>query len=436
MGIPSSVPLILAGLDALGRGRGAILRVSYRRISQWAFSDVSPPQRILLGVGAGIAAYKSLELARRLRERGAEVRAILSPRATRLISPLAFQAVTGQRARVDLWDEEAEAGMSHIELARWAEAIVLAPATADLMARLAHGLADDLLSTVCLASEAPLWIAPAMNRAMWAHPATQSNLRLLQTRGARVLGPASGAQACGEEGPGRMLEPDEIVAALCAPQPLAGLRLLVTAGPTFEDIDPVRFIGNRSSGRMGFAIAAEAARQGACVTLIAGPVALPTPVGVRRIDVRSAREMLAAVLAEVERCDVFVSAAAVSDYRPRRVAEQKIKKSEEVMALELEANPDILTTVAGLPRRPFLVGFAAETGSLREQALAKLVAKKLDLIAANWVGQPGQGFDAEDNALLVLWPDGEQEIPRMNKTEVARALLQLIAERLKLRASE
>ncbi|GIX32611.1 MAG: phosphopantothenoylcysteine decarboxylase [Lysobacterales bacterium] len=396
---------------------------------------MSPPQRILLGVGAGIAAYKSLELARRLRERGAEVRAVLSPRARRLIAPLAFQAVTGQRARFELWDEEGEAGMSHIELARWAEAILLAPATADLIARLAHGLADDLLTTVCLASEAPLWIAPAMNRTMWAHPATQNNVRLLQTRGARLLGPASGAQACGEEGPGRMLEPDEIVAALCAPQALAGLRLLVTAGPTFEDIDPVRFIGNRSSGRMGFAIAAEAARQGARVTLISGPVALQTPIGVRRIDVRSAREMLAAVLAEIDDQDVFVAAAAVADYRPRELAEQKIKKGMAGMNLELEANPDILATVADLPRRPFLVGFAAETENLRANAMAKLAAKKLDLIAANWVGRPGQGFDAEENALLLLWPGGEREIPRMDKAEVARALLATMVERLESRAS-
>ncbi len=396
---------------------------------------MSPPQRILLGVGAGIAAYKSLELVRRLRERGCDVRAVLSPRATRLISPLSFQAVTGQRVRVELWDEEAEAAMSHIELARWAEAILLAPATADVIARLAHGCADDLLATVCLASEAPLWIAPAMNRVMWAHPATQANLRLLESRGARVLGPAVGAQACGEEGPGRMLDPEAIVEALCAPQPLAGRSMLVTAGPTYEDIDPVRFIGNRSSGRMGFAIAGEAARQGARVTLIAGPVALPTPPGVRRIDVRSAREMLAAVLAEVERAEVFVAAAAVADYRPRTIAEQKIKKGPARIALELEANPDILGTVAELPRRPLLVGFAAETERLREHAAAKLTAKKLDLIAANWVGQPGQGFDAEDNALLLLWPGGEREIPRMEKGKVARALLEVVAERLQARAA-
>lgn len=424
---------MLACPEPGGRRGRAGLRVSYRRVPKWVFSDVSPPHRIVLGVGAGIAAYKSLELARRLRERGAEVRAIMSPRATRLIAPLSLQAVTGQRVRVELWDEEGEAGMSHIELARWADAIVIAPATADLIARLAHGFADDLLSTVCVASEAPLWVVPAMNRAMWAHPATQANLRLLETRGARVLGPAAGAQACGEEGPGRMLEPEAIAEALCAPQPLSGRHLLVTAGPTFEDIDPVRFVGNRSSGRMGFAIAAEAARQGARVTLVAGPVALPTPAGVRRVDVRSAREMLAAVLAEIEGQEVFIAAAAVSDYRPREVAGHKIKKGPARLTLDLEANPDILATVAALPRPPLLVGFAAETENLREHALAKLSAKKLDLIAANWVGRPGQGFDAEDNAVLLLWPGGEREIPRMDKALVARALLEAIGERLRAR---
>ncbi len=391
---------------------------------------MSLPARVLLGVSAGIAAYKSVELCRRLRERGCEVRVVLTEGARHFVGASSFQAVTGQPVRSSLWDEGAEAAMGHIELARWADLILVAPATADLMARLAHGFADDLLATLCLASEAPLYLAPAMNRVMWAHPATQANVSLLHGRGVRVLGPAEGDQACGEIGPGRMLEVADIVAALDAPQPLSGLRMLVSAGPTYEDIDPVRFVGNRSSGRMGFAIAEAAFAMGASVTLVAGPVALATPPGVRRVDVRSARDMLAAVLGEVSDHDVFVSAAAVADYAPQTVSAHKIKKGAQRTVLELAANPDVLATVAERPDRPFLVGFAAETDQVRDNALGKLARKKLDMIAANHVGDEGTGFDCADNALLVLWPGGEAEIPRTDKRSAARQLLELVAARI------
>jgi phosphopantothenoylcysteine decarboxylase/phosphopantothenate--cysteine ligase len=389
------------------------------------------PSRVLLGVSAGIAAYKSVELARRLRERDCEVRVVLTEGARRFVGAASFQAVTGRPVRSSLWDEAAEAAMGHIELARWAELVLVAPATADLMARLAHGLADDLLTTLCLVSEAPLVLAPAMNRSMWSHPATRANAELLASRGVRLLGPAVGDQACGEVGPGRMLEVVELLALLDAPQPLAGLRVLVSAGPTYEDIDPVRFIGNRSSGRMGFEIAAAAHAMGAQVTLIAGPVALATPSAVARIDVRSAREMLAAVLAHAPAHDIFISAAAVADYAPREVASGKIKKGPETMALELVANPDVLATLSAQPSRPFLVGFAAETERVRENALGKLERKRLDMVAANEVGRSGTGFDCEDNALLVLWPGGEATIERASKAGVARRLLELVATRFR-----
>ncbi|HRQ65434.1 MAG TPA: bifunctional phosphopantothenoylcysteine decarboxylase/phosphopantothenate--cysteine ligase CoaBC [Xanthomonadaceae bacterium] len=390
---------------------------------------MSLPARVLLGVSAGIAAYKSVELCRRLRERGCEVRVVLTDGARHFVGAASFHAVTGQPVRSSLWDEAAEAAMGHIELARWAELILVAPATADLMARLAHGLADDLLTTLCLASEAPLVLVPAMNRVMWAHPATRANVKLLSGRGVRLLGPGEGDQACGDVGPGRMLDVADIVAMLDAPQPLSGLRILVSAGPTYEDIDPVRFVGNRSSGRMGFALAEAAVAMGATTTLVAGPVALATPPGVRRIDVRSARDMLDAVLVETPGHDIFISAAAVADYAPQSVSAHKIKKGSERMTLELAANPDVLATVAALPAKPFLVGFAAETENVREHALGKLERKKLDMIAANQVGGEGTGFDCADNALLVLWPGGETEIGRADKLSVARQLLLEVAAR-------
>ncbi len=385
--------------------------------------------RILLGVSGGIAAYKAAELTRRLRDAGAEVRVVLTENAARFVTPLTFQALSGQPVRSGLWDEAAEAAMGHIELARWAQRIVIAPASADLIARLAEGRADDLLTTLCLASAAPLALAPAMNQQMWANAATQANIELLRKRGVNVLGPASGSQACGEFGAGRLLEADAIVAELAAAHGkklLAGRRVLVSAGPTFEDIDPVRYLGNRSSGRMGFAVAQAAAEQGADVQLIAGPVHLPTPAGVTRTNVRSARQMHAAVMQHIPQSDIFISAAAVGDYRPAEVAAHKLKKTGSALTLTLAENPDIVAAVAALEEKPFVVGFAAETKDLHAYARAKLERKKLDLIAANQVGD-GAGFDAADNELLLLWPGGEEQLARGDKIVLARALIARIA---------
>lgn len=387
--------------------------------------------RVLLGVSGGIAAYKAADIVRRLGDAGAEVRVVLTANAARFVTPLTFQALSGNPVRTSLWDESAEAAMGHIELARWADEVLVAPASADIIARLAHGHADDLLTTLCLASEAPLSLAPAMNHQMWAHAATQTNLALLRERGARVFGPAAGDQACGETGPGRLLEPPEIVAALIAargPRVLDGLNVLVSAGPTFEDLDPVRYLGNRSSGRMGFAVAAAARDAGARVTLIAGPVALATPAGVARIDVRSTADMQAAVFAAIDQADIFVSAAAVADYRPKAAATAKIKKSAEPLNVELVPNPDILAEVGALSKRPFLVGFAAETDAVEANARAKLERKQLDLIAANRVGA-NTGFEREDNALLLIWPGGQEDLGRDDKTRLARRLITRIAER-------
>ncbi len=396
------------------------------------------PERILLGVAGGIAAYKAAELVRRLRERGAQVRVVMSENAARFVTPLTFQALSGEPVRTSLWDEAAEAAMGHIELARWAERIVIAPASADLLARLAGGQADDLLTTLCLASEAPLLVAPAMNRVMWASAAVQANVATLVARGVNLLGPAEGGQACGETGAGRMWEAEEIAAAALEPLPdprvravLAGKRLLLDAGPTFEDLDPVRYLGNRSSGRMGFALAAQAARLGMEVVLVSGPVHLATPPGVRRIDVRSAAQMRAAVLENLPGSEVFIAAAAVADFRPREPRDSKIKKGgEHGLTLELVQNPDILAEVAARPERPFVVGFAAETDEVERYARDKLVRKRLDMIAANRVGEDGCGFDADANALAVLWADGRADIARAGKAEVARELLRLIATRL------
>jgi len=390
-------------------------------------------RRILLGVSGGIAAYKSCELVRRLRELGAEVRVVMTEGATRFVGPTTFQALSGQPVRVSLWDAQAEAAMGHIELARWAERILVAPASADLLARLAHGLADDLLTTLCLASAAPLYLAPAMNQRMWAHPAVQENLATLRRHGARILGPAAGEQACGDVGSGRMLEPHELRDALAASfgEPLlAGLRVLVSAGPTYEDIDPVRFIGNRSSGKMGFAVAAAAAQAGAEVTLVAGPVSLATPGGVaRRVDVRSAAQMHAAVLAAAAQADIYIGAAAVGDYRPLEVSAQKLKKRDgNALSLELGENPDILASLSAQTAHPFLVGFAAETHDVASYAQDKLRHKGLDMIAANQVGG-GLGFEAADNALTLYWADGAAELPRTSKAELAHQLVARVAER-------
>jgi phosphopantothenoylcysteine decarboxylase/phosphopantothenate--cysteine ligase len=394
-------------------------------------------KKVLLGVTGGIAAYKSPDLVRRLREQGAEVQVVLTSGAREFVTAMTFQAVSGREVRSDLWDPEAEKAMSHIELARWADFVVIAPATADFIARLATGQADDLLTTLCLATAAPIALAPAMNRVMWANAATQANVATLKARGIHVWGPGEGDQACGEVGVGRMLEPSQLaanVANCIAPSgPLVGRRVLLTAGPTRERIDPVRFISNRSSGKMGFALAAAARDAGAEVTLVCGPVNLATPPGVRRIDVESAADMLAATLANLDGVDIFVATAAVADYRPAAPVECKIKKTSESMDLKMERTVDILATVAAKSPRPFVVGFAAETDSVEQYARQKLLRKNLDMIAANEVGHD-KVFEKDDNALLVLWRDGRQELPRAPKVQLARDLIALIAERFGERA--
>jgi phosphopantothenoylcysteine decarboxylase / phosphopantothenate---cysteine ligase len=388
-------------------------------------------KRILLGVTGGIAAYKSAELVRRLIEHGAQVQVVMTSAAREFVTPTTFQALSGRPVRTDLWDAAAEAAMGHIELARWAELVLVAPASADFLARLAHGLADDLLSTLCLATEAPIAVAPAMNQLMWRNAATRSNVELLTARGLRLIGPGVGDQACGEFGPGRLIEPADIVAQiapLLSPTgPLTGRRVVVTAGPTRECIDPVRFVSNRSSGKMGFALAQSLREVGADVVLISGPVTLPTPLGVRRIDVESCEEMYGAVQRELPGTAIFVGTAAVADYRPLACAEQKIKKTSETLALELTRTTDILSQVSASTPRPFMVGFAAETNSVEHYARAKLLAKNLDLIAANEVGHT-KAFDSDDNSLLVLWRGGRVELPVSSKRELARALTALIVE--------
>jgi phosphopantothenoylcysteine decarboxylase/phosphopantothenate--cysteine ligase len=394
---------------------------------------LTPKTRILLGVTGGIAAYKSPELVRRLIERGAEVQVVMTAAAQTFITATSFQAVSGRPTRCDLWDSAAEAAMGHIELARWAQLVVIAPASADFIARLAGGRADDLLSTLCVATEAPIALAPAMNRVMWANKATQANVDTLRARGMRILGPASGDQACGEIGAGRMWEPVQLAESLLEPPVnaglMAGLNVLITAGPTRERLDPVRYLTNRSSGKMGFAVAAAAREAGAHVTLVSGPVHLQTPGGITRIDVESARDMYAAVHRHIAEADVFIAAAAVADFQPVTVAKQKIKKQGIAVKLDLEPAPDIIKSVADMAKRPFVVGFAAETDNVEDNARSKLKRKKLDMIAANQVGD-GMAFDCDDNALTVIWPGGKIEVARGPKIEVARALVALIVERL------
>jgi phosphopantothenoylcysteine decarboxylase/phosphopantothenate--cysteine ligase len=389
-------------------------------------------KRILLGVTGGIAAYKSPDLVRRLREQGAEVQVVLTAGAREFVTAMTFQAVSDREVRSDLWDPEAEKAMSHIELARWADFVIIAPATADFIARLATGQADDLLTTLCLATDRPIALAPAMNRLMWSNAATQANVATLRSRGIHVWGPGEGDQACGEVGAGRMLEPLQLaglVAGKLAPSgPLAGKRVLLTAGPTRERIDPVRFISNRSSGKMGFAVAGAARELGADVTIVSGPVNLATPPGVGRIDVESAADMLDAVMKNIEGVDIFIATAAVADYRPASPVQCKIKKTSESMDLQMERTVDILATVAARAVRPFVVGFAAETDSVEQYARQKLLRKNLDMIAANEVGHY-KVFEKDDNALLVLWRDGSRALPQAPKIALARDLLQLIAER-------
>ncbi|MHB8921254.1 MAG: bifunctional phosphopantothenoylcysteine decarboxylase/phosphopantothenate--cysteine ligase CoaBC [Halothiobacillus sp.] len=391
--------------------------------------EASTPMRILVGISGGIAAYKSITLVRRLRDAGSEVRVVLTESALQFVTPLSLQAVSGQPVRSSLFDAEAEAGMDHIALARWADLVVIAPATADVLARMAQGMANDLLTTLILATRAPVAVAPAMNQQMWAHPAVQANLEALKARGVRVIGPASGTQACGDVGEGRMVEPEAIAAQLLAPKSSVdwqGKRVVITAGGTREPIDPVRFIANRSSGKMGFALAAAAQATGAEVILICGQNILPTPIGVTRIDCETAAHMQAAVEA-ITAIDVFIGAAAVADYRVAQPATQKLKKMAPaaMLTLNLVANPDIIAGVAQRVPKPFVVGFAAETEQVIEHAQKKRIAKGMDVICANAVGN-GLAFDQPDNALAVLWANGEHRFPRTDKTGLATQLIELI----------
>lgn len=389
-------------------------------------------KRILVGVSGGIAAYKSPDLVRRLRERGAEIRVVMTPSATRFVGELTFQAVSGHPVRVDLLDSQAESAMGHIELARWAELIIVAPATADFMARLRQGRANDLLAALCLTTTAPVLLAPAMNQQMWQAAATRENAAALRARGVRLLGPDAGDQACGESGPGRMMEPTDIANAVSAefgPASLAGQRVLITAGPTQEPIDAVRFISNRSSGRMAYAIARAALDAGATVTLVTGPVAIEAPPGVAMISVQTAAEMYDAVMAAVPEQDIFIAAAAVADYAIERPESGKVKKQAAELPLTLVPTKDILAAVAGLKNAPFTVGFAAETHDLKSNARKKLQQKSLNMIAANWVDKPGQGFNAANNELHVFWNGGDCLLPLTDKLALARQLVEIIADR-------
>ncbi|WP_375176928.1 bifunctional phosphopantothenoylcysteine decarboxylase/phosphopantothenate--cysteine ligase CoaBC [Marinobacter mobilis] len=392
-------------------------------------------KRILLGVTGGIAAYKSAELVRLLKKSGHQVRVVMTGGAQAFVTPLTFQALSGEAVRTSLLDLEAELGMGHIELAKWAELLLVAPASADFMARLAQGMADDLLTTVCSATEAPIVLVPAMNQAMWRNARTQRNAALLAADPQIELwGPAQGDQACGDTGPGRMLEPQTLADRINAPQnaALAGLRVVITAGPTREPIDPVRYISNHSSGKMGYALAAAARRAGAEVTLVSGPVNLAAPAAVQVRPVVTAADMLAQASAAVdEGCDIFIATAAVADYRPASCADQKIKKSAKDMALALVRNPDTLATIAGRDNAPFTVGFAAETTDVAHYANDKMQRKKLNMIVANDVSRPGLGFNSDDNAVTVFWPGGQQEFATESKAGLAERLVALISERFR-----
>lgn len=391
-------------------------------------------KHILLGVTGGIAAYKSADLIRRLQDLGAEVRVVMTSAAQEFITPLTLQALSGNPVHTSLLDPEAEAAMGHIQLARWADLILVAPASADFMARLAQGKGDDLLTTVCLASAATLALAPAMNQGMWRNPSTQANLQTLQARKVHIFGPADGSQACGDVGPGRMLEPVQIAiaaASLFQPGSLAGRKVVITAGPTREAIDPVRYISNYSSGKMGYALALAAAEAGARTFLISGPTNLAVPDRVTRIDVTSAQQMYDVSLQEAAGCDLFIGAAAVADYRPVTIAAQKLKKTHsDQMTIELVKNPDIIAAVAALQPKPFTVGFAAESENLLTYARTKLQQKNLDLIVANNIATEGIGFDSDDNAVTLIDLDSEQELTQRSKQQLARDLIALLAERL------
>jgi phosphopantothenoylcysteine decarboxylase/phosphopantothenate--cysteine ligase len=385
-------------------------------------------KRILLGVCGGIAAYKSAELVRQLCAAGAVVRVVMTPAATGFVTARTFQALSGESVWCG-WSDD-RSGMDHIELARWAERILIAPASADTLARLAQGRADDLLAAICLASEAPLLVAPAMNQAMWRHAATRDNVQCLLKRGVQLCGPDTGEQACGDVGPGRMLAPQALQQALSdsfANGRLAGLKVVVTAGPTREAVDPVRFLGNRSSGKMGYAVARAAREAGASVELVSGPVALGAPAGVQRVVVESAQEMLEAVLARITDCDIFIAAAAVADYRPLAPESQKIKKQASDWSLQLEPTLDILALVAALEKRPWCVGFAAETEHLEQNARKKRMHKGVEMIAANQVGGD-LGFETDNNELLLVWEGGERLLPVAAKNRLADQLVEQIAD--------
>lgn len=391
-------------------------------------------KKILLGISGGIAAYKCAELTRRLIERGAQVQVVMTKAAKEFITPLTMQAVSGRPVSDSLLDPAAEASMGHIELAKWADLVLLAPATADLIARMSAGMGNDLLTTLVLATDSPVAVSPAMNQQMYRNVATQENIATLARRGMHIWGPAAGEQACGDVGPGRMLEPMQLV-HLCEqffqPKLLAGKSVLITAGPTREAIDPVRYISNHSSGKMGFALANAAAQLGAKVTLVSGPVSLNTPAGVERINVASAQKMHDAVMAHAPSHDAFISCAAVADYRPENVASQKLKKTEnnDQMTINMVKNPDIVATVANMTeQRPFTVGFAAETNDVETYARGKLVKKNLDMICANDVSVEGQGFNSNDNAITLFWPEGEQALALESKEALSFRILEKMHE--------
>ncbi|EGT5681911.1 bifunctional phosphopantothenoylcysteine decarboxylase/phosphopantothenate--cysteine ligase CoaBC [Cronobacter turicensis] len=391
-------------------------------------------KKIVLGVSGGIAAYKTPELVRRLRERGAEVRVAMTEAAKAFITPLSLQAVSGYPVSDSLLDPAAEAAMGHIELGKWADLVILAPATADLIARVAAGMANDLVTTICLATPSPVAVVPAMNQQMYRNIATQQNIEQLTSRGLRIWGPDSGSQACGDVGPGRMLDPLEIVELAAnhfAPvNDLQHLNIMITAGPTRERLDPVRYITNDSSGKMGFAIAAAASARGARVTLVAGPVALATPPGVERIDVGSALEMEAAVQQRAQQQQIFIGCAAVADYRAETISSEKIKKQGDELTLKMVKNPDIVAGVAALSQnRPYVVGFAAETNNVEEYARQKRLRKNLDLICANDVSQAGHGFNSDTNALHLFWQEGEKVLPLERKALLGQRLLDEIVTR-------
>lgn len=390
-------------------------------------------KHILLAVSGGIAAYKSAELVRLLRKQGATVRVVMTRSAMQFVSPLTFQALSGHPVHSELLDADQEHAMGHINLARWADALVIAPATANTIAKCSHGLADDLLSTLYLAATCPVYVAPAMNQAMWHQPVTQENIRKLKSHGVTLIGPEQGDQACGETGFGRMSEPDEICRRLLAEptaQCLSGLKVLISAGPTREPLDPVRYITNRSSGKMGYALAKAALKAGAKVTLVSGPVSLSAPVNADLVNVETAAQMYAAVIAKAPEHDIYIGAAAVADYSPALIENEKIKKQAEQTTLTLQKTRDILAEVAQLANRPFTVGFAAETHDLEQYALDKLARKNLDMIAANWVGRDQGGFDSEQNALQVFWKNGQKTLAMTDKNRLAEQLISLIAERM------